>query len=707
NEIHLPSGSKMYIDYEMDDYAYVQHKQAMKMVPITTTDITQWHLSFDKGAYEFSDYLDALNGEDLYYRALVNMRLRGRDVEQEYVSGYLPVQNATYTSLRLGGSGTIPPLRKQAFQFMRVNAPKLTTDYSLSFNEDVKVDFFPAVQLLASLVRETEIIFKGFDNYAKGQGWAASLDSDKAWVRVPVLSGYKYGGGHRVKRIRIKESDAPGAAVYGQIYDYTTVENGQAISSGVAQNEPMVGAEESPFRKAKKYTKSIPLSSNNNLFFEYPINEGSFPGASVGYSKVTVMSLATAKKSENDPFNDISYDDVDYGTTGKMVYEFYTARDFPTIVAESEKQPLSYRDISIASFLGINSSSYYTATQGYSIVNNDMHGKPKKNSQFRLKEDGVFEEEPYAYTTSQYRSKTIVYDGTEVQMLLNDFYRDQQNENMLRTEGTNTNEELLVGVEQEVVLDMRRHRDEAYRGGLNANIDMIQLIFPFTVPSQWPNVSRTITESKTAVSNKIVYTSGILQSTESMQDGAVVKTEYLGWDALTGRPVLTKIVNEYSDKPTFSYVVPAYTQYPQMGGAYANNGFRYRLSNVVKITDKNEYEAWVDDRLISGDDPTLVPGDEVVLREIVEDPEDLANNQYLTVGAAIYLGTFSGAPRYHFTGTLSNEKVYEAIIYRSGKRNHLGVDAGSITGLDNPLDNETPPMTIGISKDVVIPAANQ
>ena len=36
-DIHLPSGGKLHVDYESDDYAYVQHLQASQMYPIVAT----------------------------------------------------------------------------------------------------------------------------------------------------------------------------------------------------------------------------------------------------------------------------------------------------------------------------------------------------------------------------------------------------------------------------------------------------------------------------------------------------------------------------------------------------------------------------------------------------------------------------------------------------------------------------------------------
>ncbi len=41
-------------------------------------------------------------------------------------------------------------------------------------------------------------------------------------------------------------------SVYGQVYEYTTEEDGQIISSGVAAYEPMPGGEENALRYAKR-----------------------------------------------------------------------------------------------------------------------------------------------------------------------------------------------------------------------------------------------------------------------------------------------------------------------------------------------------------------------------------------------------------------------------------------------------------------------
>ena len=70
---------------------------------------------------------------------------------------------------------------------------------------------------------------------------------------------------------------------------------------------PLVGGDEIALRRPYPYTMSTPLKTNNDLYVEFPLNEGYFPAPMVGYSKVTIKSLATevsltnAKKPEEDP----------------------------------------------------------------------------------------------------------------------------------------------------------------------------------------------------------------------------------------------------------------------------------------------------------------------------------------------------------------------------------------------------------------------
>ncbi|MEM9337258.1 MAG: hypothetical protein AAGA66_00905 [Bacteroidota bacterium] len=688
-EITLPSGGTLEVDYEMDDYAYVQHKRAMKMVPIKNAGLTGNRLDFtpEEGRTP-QEYLNALQGEDVYFRALVN-NLNG---SSEYISGYLTPGAADAIGFSVSDGGK-HPIAKRAWQHMQTNASKLINNNPGDMDRKVTgTDFFPAIQVLSSLIREIGIIFKGFDGYAEGKEWANTLNVQDAWVRLPVLNGYKYGGGHRVRRILIREdaSDAQ-SGVYGQLYDYTIEEGGRTISSGVAANEPMVGGEENPLRKAKPFTQSIPLHSDNRLFFEYPVNEGSFPGPGVGYRKVTVMSLAAAEKSNHPLVRTLSQhfypDAVDYGTTGKMEYEFYTAKEFPTMTDETFKRDKGKKSWKPLPLVGVDTEKYYAATQGYSIVNNDMHGKLRRTSRYR-QQPGVttaagvggasFESAPYAYTEYSYRTREVAYEGEAVHELNNYFRRSEPH--LLRSAAFGTGDRML-GVEQEVVLDARKHTDEAFQGGADFNLDLLNFILVVVpIPTVWPNISRSFTESKTVVSNKITFKSGILESMETFSEGAKVTTRYLAWDELTGRPVLTVTEDQFENEPVYSRSVPAHTQYLRMGPAYRNLGFRFNLINPHKFSGKDEYEAYIGVGLLSGADPLLVPGDECILSRVSSSEQGTP----VPEAFAVYLGTYSGSPRFYSKAALDADAKYQARVIRSGKRNHLSTDAGTVTALADP-----------------------
>src|SRR5204863_2478299 len=75
---------------------------------------------------------------------------------------------------------------------------------------------------------------------------------------------------------------------------------------------------------------------------------------------------------------------------GPTLYEFYTARDFPTRSRDVERDegqnPWATRRIPIP-LIGEITLSSKTFSQGYAVAENDMHGKPKSVRKFALNSD--------------------------------------------------------------------------------------------------------------------------------------------------------------------------------------------------------------------------------------------------------------------------------------------------------------------------------
>src|SRR5690606_35203726 len=102
---------------------------------------------------------------------------------------------------------------------------------------------------------------------------------------------------------------------------------------------------------------------------EKPFGESFYPGAMVGYRRVTVTSLR--------------HDQVRKHGTGSMVHEFYTAKDFPIPETDrtdkNDKSSPPFDPLALLKnlFIGAKSKHVKLVSQGYAIETNDMHGKPK------------------------------------------------------------------------------------------------------------------------------------------------------------------------------------------------------------------------------------------------------------------------------------------------------------------------------------------
>ncbi len=755
-QILLPSGGKVIVDYESDDYAYVQHKQAMQMVevvnPYVASDEVEENTVFvlrdenlgvrfklekpfdslpeDPGK-EILKYVDASSSDpQLYFKFLMSLRTKTESYD-EYISGYVDIDlskdmgmetDATgkyaygYFYVKPDNGSTANPFSLRAWQHLRTNQPELANSgaaFPPAKNNEEKVKQIVSVGSIIDKVKE--MFDGGFYNFCKTKEWGRQVQVGKSWIRLKSPDKIKYGGGLRVKQITMKDNwseDKEG--IYGQVYDYNTKEGDIYISSGVASYEPFVGGEENPIRNAKKYTQSVPLRADNNLFFEYPVNESYYPGAQVGYSKVSVLSLASASLLPQEELKKTSFkkvgnildagdgkelfpkgSGVSYGTSGKTVHEFFTAKDFPVISDETEIDSRPYMISVPVPFLGTISANKLTASQGYSIVTNDMHGKQKKVSNYRQDKLGNLEPEPISWVKYNYAVDERTYQGEKVFVLKNSFAVDPDNPDLLKLPENET-PQFTLGQESEFFMDMRQFQDDSWTGGVRINVDILFFFF-FTVPAfvPWPSIGQNETQLRTAVTNKVIFKSGIMESVEAFDGGSLVKTKNERWDKKTGSVVLTSVNNNF-DKKIYSYNILAHTKYQGMGAAYQNMGLTFSVTQVQAVPNQtNKYQFKIREQGQAGLFPsgTLYPGDEMLL---------YANSGSLVapVARVVYTGEENGINMWYSEKPLTLD-YYKALIVRSGYRNQLSVSAGNITALEDP--SKKTGMKATFSKTIQIP----
>ena len=811
--VRLPSGGKINIEYESDDYAYVQHKKATQMVRIEGTGSGPNGSAKDNELFDDGDnfwggdynsgnpakvnssynarrvyfkleepiptsyseqerklilknkYLDCIQDKQTkkYNKPLYakfKSKLRG-DIE-DYISGYFYAQLENDTTpacdVDLGNTGTIDgvpcyeyayvvldfadingpvhyhPFAVAAWQYLRINLPRVLTGMGSFEGAASETEHMARIASLGSWMNTIRTMFTGYRNYCFEKEMAKTIDLSESYIRLSSPDGIKYGGGSRVKKIYVQDDPIWGDDQIGQVYDYTIKESGRSnrsISSGVASYEPIIGGEENVLRSAQKYQQRIPFFTNNNLFFELPVNESYYPAPRVGYSQVTITSLNTQKVNDKikngDPTN--TYEGIQ--TTGRTVHEFYTAKEFPVIATETDLDPYGKPTPIPLPFIGMIQISKLTASQGYSIKLNDMHGKPKSVKTFASKEAGGFEDQPISSVKYVYKCTPQIVDGESAYVLdskVNVLKNDLPMVGRSATGGENAEvEEMLMGYEYDFFADFRKSVDESGTGGLAFNMEIMgggPIQFPLPFP--WPSFSFNHTSTRLAVTNKIISQSGILEEIIATDGQSTVSTKNLVFDKYTGEPLLTSVNNNYDNK-IYAYQYPAYLAYGGTGSAYDNvlmeftgklawvqgKGWALEKGNlqatpaVYAIGNNpgmgtsvsplaNAATSITYDRLFD----LLNEGDEFIVEFLTA---DMVTNTYKPNGVKKWMTlydkklgtsehTCSDEKNMYFypneTDGFNTNKVQPVrmLLTRSGKRNLLNLKAGSITSLKSTND---------------------
>jgi hypothetical protein len=680
NTIKLPTGGVIHVNYESDDYAYVQDKRAAVMSGIQSliapdgSDIDSNHLQSAAGfriqipnssvtgdptTWFKQNYL---NGSDyIYSKFSVKVSTPyspSGGFDDDFVSTYSLVDSVSITGgsarvflqYRNDGKVSANPIAFSSWQTIKNEYPRYAYpgfDQRTSDSETSSAISTAVSAVLASISNLSELT-ENFYEKANKKGFGATIHPGKCFVRIVKQDGHKLGGGVRVKQIQITDSwqgmsgDRSRTASYGQAYSYTTVDNGQTISSGVASYEPSVGCDENPLRQPVPYVENIKAALDNFFELEQPFGESFFPAPSVGYSKVTVTDLN--KNGVPDPGL----------RTGYTVSEFYTARDFPVQVSATQIQPINNMPNNKYSFIGATAVSEMTMSQGYSIILNDMHGKQKATRTFN-QSGAEIASSVYYYKADQKGADEFTLNNAV---------------DIVNPNGTISHNKVL-GRDIDFFTDFREFETKNSGFSDNLGFDVVDLVFfAFPLPHfpQPANDEYKLFRSACAVKVSQYY--GIIDHVVKTENGSTITTQNVAFDGLTGQPVVTQTQNEFNNT-IYSVTVPAYWVYPGMSGAYQNSDLLLQGFNTdANATVPSQYAAY----LKSGDELVDLSGPNLRYW-VLEDKADSAS--VVTKKLVNRAGTYQ--PGFHPAGLVK--------LVRSGYRNMLGDNTQSIVCLNNPIQN--------------------
>ncbi len=661
NRIVLPSGGSIHISYESDDYAFVQDKRASVMCMLNGVGSQSSETGLINADYIYVNLPHAVaNSQEmrdryfegitnLYYKFLLDLDGKGH---KEFVPGYAEIDPFVKPELAPGTDDVakiklkkiknINPVAKAGWQFIRTNLPKYAYPGSENL-ESNQSDIVKVIKAYVAAFASIKELVYGFDARAKSKGYSNNVDLEQSWVRLCSPEWKKSGGGSRVSRIDItddwaamSETDGALTSTYTQLYDYSMKDaKNRTISSGVASYEPMLGNDENPFRQPIRYGVNQFLGLNNYYYIEEPFGESFFPGASVGYSQVTVRTIGTG-------------DEVTVNRTGTVVSEFYTAKDYPTkveVLGLEHRKPATDK---LFRLIGGISYEMVGLSQGYAIELNDMHGKPKSVKVYNKSGQIISSVEHFYKSGNELAARKELNNGVQV----------------IHPDGTVSDG--MIGMDIEMFTDMRQQSTEnigvsvKISGGSGA---ILIFPLPFFFPGIGVNYDKRNFRASSTV--KIIHRFAIQHKTVKMENGSTITSENLLWDAETGNVLLTKTQNEFDD-PVYSFAYPAHWVYEGMGQAYKNLGTvitGFSSNSNGEINSSATYNS------------LLQPGDELI--------NVLTQDKYWVINTSI--SSVYNKRLIDETGELQEVNDITVKLIRSGKRNMANTAIATIVSLNNPI----------------------
>ncbi|WP_256537746.1 hypothetical protein [Mucilaginibacter aquariorum] len=702
--VSLPTGGQINVNYEADDYMFVQDRKAMAMysisglvnssgallpdpnadgylynaqgirvslpaskMPPDGQDITAW---FKKNFLNGSDYL--------YTKMNVDMKTKN-DLSvvnsHDFVPAYIQVTNVTKATDGTNGLNIFMArytengintntIMLAALQRLKNEYPRFAyPGYQQKDKATASSSILSIISAVINAASNFGELFENFYQTANNNHYATKVDLNKSFIRLAKYNGYeispgqeviaKTGGGARVKSIYITDNWNPDGsqtdrtAQYGQVFDYTKVENGLLISTGVAAYEPGIGNDENPFKMPVPYIQKIKGGIDNYMDLEEPFGESVFPAPSVTYSRVTVRDLG-----KNGSASTVK---SDYYT----VNDFYTGRDYPVKV--NALQPERYAPVkgSLFSLIETFSDSELIMSQGYSIELNDMNGK--------LRSTRIYNNAGAEISATEYFYKsTPTGSGTQK---LNNLVK------VVKPGGTVVDG--VLGQDIELYTDFREQETVNLGTAVNTGAETLNLgifwAFLVHLPIKRNDDYRLF---RSACAFKVVQSYGILEKVVKTQNGSSITTENIAFDGVTGDPLITRTQNEFK-RDIFTMRIPAYWAYEGMSAAYQTVGLLFgpltaSASGEIPVNSYAFFKSgdeFIDMQVDETDTPTNMPrfGNHYW---VVEQNRSGVIKKYIM-------------NRYGQIQTGFSSKLVK--IIRSGARNILDADITQLVSLNNPI----------------------
>jgi hypothetical protein len=724
-----PTGSETDVDYESDDYGYVQDEpvgQMLKIVDVVSGSPLEPYLPpafansitfkdklivdlkpLGEGGVDVSDpgSLQALfnNREEIYFKCFTRLNKLTEPglprIFWDYVPGYAKIKTGgcsvygtqTYTA----GSGTycryalielekvgaednnsgikVNPITKAGWQFTRKYLPRVAYPGSEpSTTTSAGHPLSMLLNIITGLGTSITDMVAGLGHKPNirflGHLYCDEIDCKKSFVRLYNPGKKRLGGGHRVKQILV--SDEWGSMAN----DSSNPDNTEKTS--------VYGQQYSYTTKDPANGKTIsagvaqyePMAGGDEISLRkprmYDVDNRMAPNDNYYQEEPYGESLY--------PSPLVGYSEVSVTPVGKLkeseavdcgagrtVYRFYTAKDFPVRVTHTNKTQVPIETDPIDDF---------TVVATIARIYGAAQGYVVELNDMHGKPRSM---EAYAEGTSAVPVSSIEYSykqspsGTGYKL-----------ENKVPTlDENNVIQDAVIGRSIDLTTDVRGSTTVNASTGQYKGIDFSPCTLGF--PSWSSNITggSEVLGYTCATMTKVIQSHGILTKMTTRTNNVQASSENLLWDAKTGDVLLTRTVNNF-DKPVYSFHYPAHWMYEGMSGQYKREGFTWKI--LAGNTTQYNYTTGIIN--MGSASPFLEKGDEVVFYD---------SNYSLVLRAWVYY--FPGLGQYYFideAGNVLNSTYYTSInpakdyyvkVIRTSQTNELNQSAGSLLTLKDPM----------------------
>lgn len=742
SSIDLPSGGRIELEYESDDYQYVQDRKAMQMfkvqgvsdvLPNSLSDLTTnlytngnhtkfltIELTEDATDQDFkAKYLGEYSDKPLFFRFLLNMKKYGDDnsgCSYDYVEGYCSINNTqdsdfkvfsdngkkygvipiqlerkeggadVTASVQLGNtqvpSGTTNPISKSGWFFAREHLNRYA--YGTGDDSPTSTNIRDIVNAIGSSLPVLAEIFRGPNGYLETRKIARTFKPEKSWIRLRHPSNAKLGGGLRVKTVKMHDNwdvmvGNPQTNPINPYSNFYGQEYDYTLENGGSSG---VATWEPNMSKENPLIEPFFNDSEKlqaRTYVEKPFGKSFYPSASITYSRVTVKNLDRRNGSGSNAKV------VKKHATGKVTNEFFTSRDFPTKSDYTEIDDKNNYKTNQANILDnvlrLNVKTELALSQGFSIITNDMDGKSKSQK--------IFDENENLISGVDY-----IYNVTDSGELDN-------NLPVVLEDGTVVkNRE--IGVHYDVITDFNENYNLSESYGVNTNLTFFTAgLIPILLGQLPFEYKRNESTLHTTTTTKVVHKTGILKEKIASDLGSRVSTKNIAWDAVSGQVLLTETINAYDDN-YYNFSYPAHWAYKGMGQAVKNLGVTCNLTslpeNISNDNDGDESGAstWYQINGLGTIDANdlFLPGDQVMVFN--DEGESISQDNAYWISQIKDIGSLSGQKMVlidrngHYLNACGETIGLDNItikVVKSGYRNFQSAAMASVTSMKAPISD--------------------